>query len=230
MANASPQSAPLAIHGASKNMRDKVVAHAHVGVRDGDRLARCLSTQELVYEREKITKEQRAGAQVRTRVPLPTTIFGRDKVAHTRTQHTTNGRMMEEVARGFRRGDVAYGGVSRRGTMAPGVVHVPARPRVFDDGGARSPRFLTAEGDPRKPKTLRPHEVVAAASAADVDVITNRIDATLLERRALEARLAALGPRDDADRALPRYYLETYQEPMSARPVCGERKGKIFTH
>ena len=211
--------------------REKVVAHKEVGVRDGNSLARCLSTQELAYERDRMTKEQRYEDRAPPKFTLPTTVFDASKaVTHTRTQHTTTGRALAEVARAYRRGDVTYDPVSRRGKMAPGIIQREARPRPATPD-APSPRFLTDEGVPRKPYTMRRHEYIYTISADDVNASKGRLDDILDERRALEARLSSLqATKEEDDRALPRYYLETYRPPVSARPVCGERKGKIFTH
>ena len=82
--------------------REKVVAHKEVGVRDGNALARCLSTQELAYERDRMTKEQRYEDRAPPKFSLPTTVFDpANAVAYRRTQHTTTGRALAEVARAY---------------------------------------------------------------------------------------------------------------------------------
>ena len=211
--------------------REKKVAHKEVGVRDGNSLARCLSTQELAYERDRMTKEQKYEDRAPPKFTLPNTVFDpANAVAYQRTQHTTTGRALAEVARAYRRGDLTYDPVSRRGKMAPGIIQREARPRPATPD-APSPRFLTDVGEPRKPKTMKWREYIYTVSSDDVNASKGRLDDILDERRALEARLSSLqATKEEDDRALPRYYLETYREPMSARPVCGERKGKIFTH
>ena len=110
--------------------REKVVAHKEIGVRDGNALARCLSTQELSYERDRMTKEQKYEDRAPPKFNMPNTVFDpANAVAYRRTQHTTTGRALAEVARAYRRGDVTYDPVSRRGKMAPGIIQREARPR-----------------------------------------------------------------------------------------------------
>ena len=75
-----------------------------------------------------------------------------------------------------------------------------ARPRPATPD-APSPRFLTDEGVPRKPYTMRRHEYIYTISADDVDASKGRLDDILDERRALEARLSSLQAKKEELRA-----------------------------
>lgn len=206
-------------------------------IREDNAHARCISSQELGFFREQISREEKLLEVRKRRGREPDAIFKPAKaVEYMRSLHTSTGFAMEDVPRAEKSGKLRYQAVSRR---AP-KFREPDIYRWYPKSDTRP--SLTVEKRTDTPAAAvdarqRTYRIPRGGDVGDAEeaVLLERLAVIEQERAVLVADLAANSARKDtkhSHRGAANTFLDTYRPPETARGqlLPGETHGKIYSH